>query len=70
LPPASVWLRSNYPDRLIVIGSVSGNRYEFPKNGTILEVDEQDVPEMLKKTYGGNSCCGSMARPLPKFTVI
>lgn len=70
LPPASVWLRSNYPDRLIVIGSVSGNRYEFPRGGATLEVDERDVPEMLQKMYGGNSCCGSNAKPTPKFTVI
>ena len=69
-PPVSVWLRSNYPDRLIVIGSVSGERYEFPRGDSVLQVDERDVPEMLTKYFGGNSCCGSNVRPLPKFAIV
>lgn len=69
-PPTGVWLQSNYPDRLIVNGSVSGKRYEFPRSGTVLEVDAEDAPEMLTKMFGGHSCCGSGAKPLPKFSVV
>jgi hypothetical protein len=69
-PPASVRLRSNYPDRLIVIGNVTGNRYEFPRGGSELPVANDDAPEMLTKTFGGNSCCGSGAKPVHKFSVV
>lgn len=68
--PSGVWLQSNYPDKLIVIGSITGTRYEFPKSGSQLLVDERDVPEMLLKKFGGNSCCGSGAKPIPKLVVV
>lgn len=69
-PPAGVWLKSNYPDKSITIGSVTGKRYEFLRGGSVVEVDISDVPEMLKKVYGGYSCCGSGATPVPMFTVV
>jgi hypothetical protein len=69
-PPTGVWLQSNYPDRLIVYGSVSGKRYEFPKSGTVLEVNAEDAPEMLTKVFGSYSCCGGNGKPLPKFSVV
>jgi len=36
----------------------------------MLEVDARDVPEMLEKRFGGNSCCGSGVKPLPIFIVV
>jgi hypothetical protein len=69
-PPTGVWLRSNYPDRLIVYGSVSGKRYEFGRSGVELEVDADDVPEMLLKVFGSYSCCGGNGKPLPKFSLV
>ena len=69
-PPASVWLRSQYPGNVIVEGKVSGNRYVFNGSNSTLEVDARDVPEMLEKRFGGNSCCGSGVGPLPIFIVV
>jgi hypothetical protein len=67
----SVWLQSNYPDRLIVIGKVTGRRYEFPRGGSIGEVDEQDAVEMLKIMLGGHPCCNeTIAQLIPEFSVV
>ena len=68
-PPASVRLRSQYPGTVIVIGSISGNRYVF-NAGDIQDVNADDAPKMLEKRFGGNSCCDSGAKPLPHFIVI
>lgn len=68
-PPASVRLQSQFPGTVIVIG-VSGKRYVFPNAGVIVEVDAEDAPKMLEKTYGGNSCCGSGVTPLHHFIVV
>ncbi len=70
LPPASVWLQSQYPGNAIVIGNVSGNRYVFNGGGSIVEVDARDVPKMLEKVFGGNSCCGSGVKPTHHFVVV
>jgi hypothetical protein len=69
-PKASICLRSQYPGNLIVIGKVTGQRYVFNGGGSTLKVAADDVPEFLKKTVGGNSCCGSGVKPLPLFTVV
>jgi hypothetical protein len=65
-----VWLQSNFPGTLNVIGPVSRKLYKFPRGGARLEVDTEDVPGLLAKTFGGKSCCGSRAKPLPYFNVI
>lgn len=69
-PSPSVWLRSQYPGNVIVVGSVSGNRYVFNGGGTTLEVDARDAPKMLEKRFGGNSCCGSGVEPTPHFVIV
>jgi hypothetical protein len=69
-PPASVWLRNQYPGNVIVIGSISGNRYVFNGGGSTSEVDARDAPEMLEKRFGGNSCCGSGVEPTFHFIVV
>lgn len=69
-PPASVRLRSQYPGTVIVIGSASGQRYVFGYAGVELDVNADDAPKMLEKRFGGNSCCGSGAKPLPHFIVV
>lgn len=70
LPPASICLRSQFPDIVEIFGSVSGNKYVFNRGGSELMVDARDVPKMLEKRFGGNSCCGSGVKPLPYFIVI
>lgn len=43
---------------LKIKGSVTGNLYVFAGAGSVVIVDEQDVPAMLAKTVGSRSCCG------------
>jgi len=69
-PPANVRLRSQYPGILNARGSVTGEMYHFPSAGSVVEVDAQDVPSLLAKTLGGNSCCGSGTKPMPKFVLV
>ena len=69
-PPASVRLRSQYPGILNARGSVTGTMYHFPGAGSVSEVDAQDVPSLLAKVFGGNSCCGSGTKPTPKFVLV
>ena len=69
-PPASVRLRSQYPGTVICIGSTTGQRYVFTQAGVELDVNANDAPKMLEKRFGGNSCCGNGAKPLPHFIVV
>ncbi|HEY6021430.1 MAG TPA: hypothetical protein VIY48_16445 [Candidatus Paceibacterota bacterium] len=39
-------------------GRVSGKLYEWPKAGTIVAVQEEDVSDLLSKRLGAHSCCG------------
>lgn len=41
-----------------IIGSVSGKKYTFQGAGSELPIDERDVPVMLAKGLGTQSCCG------------
>ncbi len=47
-----------FPAHVIYTGAVSGNRYDFPQPGSVLEVDSRDVPAMLAYRIGTTSCCG------------
>lgn len=52
-------IRSLIDAHLIYDGRESGQRYEWTRAGAIIEVDEQDVPELLAKRLGGQTCCGN-----------
>lgn len=39
-------------------GRVSGKLYEWPKAGSIVAVQEEDVSDLLSKRLGARSCCG------------
>ena len=41
---------------LKIRGSVSGKDYFFPGAGSVVDVDERDVPKMLEKALG-RPCC-------------
>lgn len=47
-----------FPAHVIYTGAVSGQRYDFPEPGSVLEVDSRDVPAMLAYRIGTTSCCG------------
>ena len=50
-------------------GSVTGNRYSFPGAGSILSIDERDVPVLLAKGAGGTSCCSGVPTS-PYFELV
>jgi hypothetical protein len=44
---------------LIYVGKVSGRQYEWSRAGDVVEVEEEDTPELLTKRIGTRSCCGT-----------
>ena len=52
-----------------IYGSVTGNRYSFPGAGSILSVDERDVPVLLEKGAGRTSCCSGVPTS-PYFNLV
>ena len=54
---------------LKVFGSVTGKEYFFPGAGSVLDVDERDVSELLQKGANRRSCCGG-SPPSPYFSVL
>lgn len=50
-----------------VVGAVSGVLYTWNGAGSVVNVDERDLPELLSKR-GGRSCCGSI--PTPYFMIL
>ncbi len=54
----SVKVQCLFPARVIYTGAVSGQRYDFPGPGSVLDVDSRDVPDMLAYRIGTTSCCG------------
>ncbi len=51
-------VQSLFPARVIKVGAVSGERYDFKEAGSILSVDERDVDDLLAYRIGTTSCCG------------
>ncbi len=47
-----------FPAHVIYTGAISGQRYDFPGPGSVLEVDSRDVPAMLAYRIGNSNCCG------------
>lgn len=54
-----VLIQSLIEAHLAYAGRVSGKQYEWMKSGDTVSVLEEDVPELLEKRLGGNSCCGT-----------
>lgn len=54
-------VRSLIDSRLLYSGQVSGEQYTWAKAGSIIDVDERDVPELLAKRIGVRLCCGGGA---------
>jgi len=58
----NVKIQSLIDAHLYYTGRESGRQYEWMKAGAIVEVDEQDVPELLAKRLGKKTCCGNHDR--------
>lgn len=44
-------------------GKVTNRHYEWSGAGAIVDVDEQDVPDLLSKRRGKKPCCGNSEQP-------
>lgn len=64
----TVKIQSLLDAHVIYDGQVTGQHYEWGGAGTIVTVDEQDVPELLSKRRGKKPCCGNSEQP-PIFQV-
>ena len=53
-----VKVQSLIDSHLYYTGRESGRQYEWARAGAIVDVDEQDVPELLAKRLGKKQCCG------------
>lgn len=51
-------IQSLYDAHLSYTGKVSGRQYEWSRAGVVVEVLQDDVPELLSKRIGQRSCCG------------
>ena len=52
-------IRSRIEARLQYTGKVSGRLYEWSRAGSVISVQDDDVPELLSKRLGKKSCCGN-----------
>ena len=73
LPPIAPYVSTYYDEPIIqttrlvllknlklnTIGPVTGNKYHFGGAGSVMDVDNRDVPKMLEMGLGNKSCCGS-----------
>jgi hypothetical protein len=50
-------------------GKITGNRYTFNGAGSVVEVDERDVPVMLEIGINQNSCCSGL-KTSPYFQIV
>lgn len=44
--------------KVIAAGYVTGNSYKFNGAGSVVDVDERDVENLVNKRQGGRQCCG------------
>lgn len=51
-------IQALYDAHLVYEGEVSGRQYEWMGAGSVVEVDERDVPALVSKRIGVRSCCG------------
>jgi len=51
-------VRCKIDAKVTVTGNSTGNVYEFPRAGAVVEVAEADLEAMLNKRLGGRLCCG------------
>ena len=55
---ATVAVQSLIDATIKATGYVTGNSYVFNGAGSVVDVDERDVEQLLEKRQGGRQCCG------------
>ena len=63
----TVKVQSLIDSHLYYTGRESGRQYEWARAGAIVDVDEQDVPELLAKRLGKKQCCGQERTKIFQF---
>lgn len=53
-----------------VTGYVTGNSYLFNGAGSVVDVDERDVQNLLEKRQGGRQCCGGTDYGNAMFSLV
>lgn len=54
---SGVKLQSLLDAHILYTGQVTGKSYEWVRAGSVVVVDEQDAPTLLKKRIKVHSCC-------------
>lgn len=52
-------VRSLLDAHILYDGAITGEHYEWSRAGSVVSVDERDVPELLSKRLGSQGCCGT-----------
>lgn len=55
----AVSLQLNVSARYIVVGKITGNRYEWTHGGSVVSVDSLDASFLLEKKQGRSCCAGT-----------
>jgi hypothetical protein len=66
----TVAVRSMLPANVERIGLVSGKQYFFAGAGSVVSVDERDVPHLLSLSIPGQSCCGQNRNVFHLFELV
>ncbi len=51
-------------------GYVTGNSYKFDGAGSVVDVDERDVENLVNKRQGGRQCCGGTGHGNAVFELV
>ena len=54
--------------KLNVTGAVTGIKYTWDGAGSVVDVDNRDIPAMMHKASRITSCCGTI--PTPYFLIV
>lgn len=61
---------NKFPATISLKGLVTGKLYRWENAGSVVEVAEEDVADLLTKKIGESSCCGSNQKGNIVFEVV
>ena len=70
IPQIFTEVQAIFPAKIISTGEVTKTKYTWSGGGTIISVDDRDVPALLLKKVGTGSCCGNTSKGNLMFRVI
>lgn len=66
----SVKVVSKFPATISIRGQATGKLYEWKNAGSVVEVSQEDVADLLTKKIGNTSCCGNNQRGNLLFELV